>query len=313
LKVEVDNVVSSGLVNPIDLKSEQEIGALSPDKSVGLTVPEGTVARTMDGSRLEMVTATPMKQGVDMPTMSSNISILSQVVKLGPEGAIFSKPIALTLRYDPSKLEPGVSEEDLLIFHWNGSSWDSLQGTIDTEQHTITVWVTQILSPYTILAEKEHSTSNHNWIWIVIMPEILVGLFIFGATRKTRLVLQDVPVSIRANEISSLITVELRHPLGWRQRVKQDTTIAISSSSLVGYFDANADGKFSGDVDSVDILRGENRASFYYRDSSLGTPTITVKDASGRARLSRKQLLVTGDANPFIQPGSATITWLLEN
>ena len=57
--------------------------------------------------------------------------------------------IHLTFAYNPALLPAGFDESQLVIYHYNGTAWDTLTGTIDTATHKITVATTS-LSPFAL-------------------------------------------------------------------------------------------------------------------------------------------------------------------
>ncbi|MCP5556900.1 MAG: InlB B-repeat-containing protein [Verrucomicrobiaceae bacterium] len=57
--------------------------------------------------------------------------------------------IHLTFAYNPALLPAGFDEATLTIFHYNGTLWEELVGTVDTVHHTITVSTTS-LSPFAL-------------------------------------------------------------------------------------------------------------------------------------------------------------------
>ncbi len=56
-------------------------------------------------------------------------------------------------------------------------------------------------------------------------------------------------------------------------------TINLISTSGTGRFDTSASGPFNGSLTSVTIASGSNYTSFYYKDTTTGTPTITAASA----------------------------------
>lgn len=69
----------------------------------------------------------------------------------------FSGQIKLTFSYDQSLLPIGFNENMLHVFHWTGTSWEDLAGTVDVNAHTITAF-TSSLSPFAVAAVPEPET-----------------------------------------------------------------------------------------------------------------------------------------------------------
>ncbi len=88
---------------------------------------------------------------VSVPTSSLPPPLSSAIVfvyDLGPSGTTFVPPITLTMNYQSATLPPGVSESTLYIAYWNGSEWQALQSTVDTQAKTVTAF----LSHFTLFA-----------------------------------------------------------------------------------------------------------------------------------------------------------------
>ena len=82
------------------------------------------------------------------------------------------------------------------------------------------------------------------------------------------------------------------------KNVTAATTVNLTSTSAAGKFDTSATGLFNGTVTSVSIAAGANSASFYYKDTTAGTPTITAARATIACRLNR----VANTARPMAPP-----------
>ena len=57
--------------------------------------------------------------------------------------------ILIKFAYNPALLPAGTDENHLVIFHYNGTLWEKLTGTVDTVAHTLTV-STPNLSPFVL-------------------------------------------------------------------------------------------------------------------------------------------------------------------
>lgn len=79
--------------------------------------------------------------------------------------------------------------------------------------------------------------------------------------------------------MTGAITVESRDGLGLAKTVSADTTVNLSSTSGTGRFDTSAGGSFDGSITSVTITNGSSSATFYYKDSAAGTPTIAAAES----------------------------------
>lgn len=59
----------------------------------------------------------------------------------GPTGATFVPPLIMTLKYDPARLPPGMTESTLYIAFWDGTQWQKLTTTVNTTAKTVTARV----------------------------------------------------------------------------------------------------------------------------------------------------------------------------
>jgi len=77
------------------------------------------------------------------PPPPEDAHIIGLTYDLGPDGATFDPPIALTFTYDRDALPEGVAEEDLVLAYYDEESgeWVELVGVVDTENNTITASV----------------------------------------------------------------------------------------------------------------------------------------------------------------------------
>ena len=83
--------------------------------------------------------------------------------------------------------------------------------------------------------------------------------------------------TIIQDQVSSVITIEIQDEDGSAVTVLSDTTINLASSSAGGSFSLNSSPWQS--ITSVTISSGSSSASFYYKDSNVGTPTITAAES----------------------------------
>ncbi len=88
------------------------------------------------------------------------------------------------------------------------------------------------------------------------------------------------PQTITAGTASAMITVQTQNESGNPFNIKAPITINLGSSSANGKFDTSASGPFNGTITSIPITIGNHSASFYYKDITAGTPTITVSSTS---------------------------------
>ena len=131
--------------------------------------------------------------------------------------------------------------------------------------------------------------------WLTVTPTIVSGLL-----GPTRLLFIPAAQSIPVNQNSALITVNLLQSNS-TFNATSDTVVALSSTSGGGTFLSAVDGTTV--INSVTISSGSSSASFYYRDSAPGNPTITA--ASGLLTPATQTETITGaGAPPNFPPGS---------
>jgi hypothetical protein len=77
-----------------------------------------------------------------------------------------------------------------------------------------------------------------------------------------------------------------------------DTTVDLASTSETGRFDIDASGLFDGTVTSVVIPAGSSTGDFYYKDTAVGNPTITVS-SEGFKSSSQEETVLPGDIDHY--------------
>ena len=113
------------------------IEGTSQDGKLTITVPKKTTALGENGKRLKsleiVVDRTP-------PKPPENTSIIGLAYNFTPTGATFEPPMMLTWEYNPSALLEGVTEDSLVLAHYNeeAGEWIELECVVDTINNTIT-------------------------------------------------------------------------------------------------------------------------------------------------------------------------------
>ncbi|MCD4781773.1 MAG: DUF2341 domain-containing protein [Candidatus Omnitrophica bacterium] len=92
----------------------------------------------------------------------------------------------------------------------------------------------------------------------------------------TKLAFTTSEQTIYEDRASSIITIQTQDDTGASQNVSSDTIINLGSGSESGQFSLNA--SFTEFITSVTISSGHNSVSFYYRDSTVGTFTISASE-----------------------------------
>jgi len=91
-----------------------------------------------------------------------------------------------------------------------------------------------------------------------------------------RIVFTSAPQVLTAGTPSAIMIIQTRDASG-AVNVPSDTTIGLTSTSGTGKFSLLAS-PWS-DITSVTITAGTNSTSFYYKDTTVGTPTITAAES----------------------------------
>jgi alpha-tubulin suppressor-like RCC1 family protein len=91
------------------------------------------------------------------------------------------------------------------------------------------------------------------------------------------IVLAVQPASVQYGDRSGVFTVQLQDVYGNIVAAQNDTQLFIGSTHITGEF--SADGISWNTAGTTTITTGSSTANFYYRDTTLGTATITVRDA----------------------------------
>jgi hypothetical protein len=112
-------------------------------------------------------------------------------------------------------------------------------------------------------------------------------------------------VSTAAGAVSGPLTVSLQLA-GIVRADTKPVTVTLSSSSPAGTFAPSSDGPWSSTL-SVEVPVGSTDASFYYRDTAAGTPTLTAS-APGRDAVQQVETVAPGAlARLAVTPSSATL------
>jgi len=94
-----------------------------------------------------------------------------------------------------------------------------------------------------------------------------------GAAAASKLVFTTAPQSVVAGVCSAVVTVRSLDTYNNPASVAAVTTVALGSTSSGGTFYAGAG--CTGAVTSVSIAAGSDATSFYFKDTAIGSPTIT--------------------------------------
>jgi hypothetical protein len=144
----------------------------SSDGNAMVTVPAGCAGQTASGQSVSAITVTPVD---NPPALPSNAVNLGLFYEFGPTGAIFSSPVSITLKYDPSALPAGTDQAKLYLAYWDAgnNSWVSVPSVVDQVNHTITASVDHF-TLYSAMAPVTATNGFSPWIIAVIAVVSLI-------------------------------------------------------------------------------------------------------------------------------------------
>ncbi len=153
------------------------------DGNVSFNVAAGSKLLNAQGQPITQVLA-DILTSVPPPPPQSTIVL---PYEFGPSGATFVPPLTMTLKYDPAKLPPGVSESTLYIAYWDGSRWQNLPSTVDTTNNTVTALVphftdiavlgqvaTTSLTTPSVIAAATPTTGLSGWLITIIIVVVII-------------------------------------------------------------------------------------------------------------------------------------------
>jgi hypothetical protein len=168
------SVVTFDLGDAIDSRGvvTQDLRMSSPDESVRVLIPAGTVALTTDKRPVRTIQLTISS---DLPVVPDDVFVAGTGFEFGPTGATFTPAITISLPYDPSAIPDTMAEDNVepAFFDTHGANWVSLGGSVDPTAHTVTTQVTHFT---TFAVLTKHGGVN----WLLLVGIILVELG-FGA------------------------------------------------------------------------------------------------------------------------------------
>jgi len=134
----------------------------SPDGTASLTVAEGVRAVDAAGAPLHAVTLEALDPA-DMPAVpaAGAYAFAGYACTLGPEGAVFSPPVALTFNLTEEQWDAvcnGSEQTGLLVQWYNRSAdaWEGIPTTVYPESRSVTAEVSHF-SPYALFVEVSGS------------------------------------------------------------------------------------------------------------------------------------------------------------
>jgi thioredoxin 1 len=93
----------------------------SSDGNISLAIESGTVLLDENKTPLQSIKVT-IDQAIPIPP--EDAEIIGDIFDIQPQSAVINPSLYTTFSYDPSGIPQGVSENDLWVYHFNGSSWE---------------------------------------------------------------------------------------------------------------------------------------------------------------------------------------------
>jgi hypothetical protein len=157
----VTGVGSISVGSIVDTSGVFEVSAnlASSDSNAVITIDAGTTGLNSDNSPLSTITVT---RQATPPAPPAGSYFLGIGYDFGPNGATFSKPVRITITYNPAELPAGVSETNLVLAYYDTAAkqWVTIPGGIvNTADHTITVSVSHF-TLFSVMSPKVTTTTT---------------------------------------------------------------------------------------------------------------------------------------------------------
>jgi hypothetical protein len=128
-----------------------QLDLVLPGGTGNIVILKNTRALTSNGTRLTAIRVLPIE---NPPAIPANCLIIGPAYEFGPDGAIFSPPIIITLKYDPTLLSEGISDGKLYMAYFDVQTgkWVKVGGAANATNHTLTAQAAHF-TVFAILAE----------------------------------------------------------------------------------------------------------------------------------------------------------------
>ncbi len=125
------------------------VTALSADEKAVVTIYKETIAKDAAGNPLTKVTVTSPSE---LPTgVPSGANYVGYAYDFGPEGATFSKPVEISITFDPADFPAGTTP---MIYVYEAGRWKALATTLDWANNKANAEVTHF-STFVLFAEEK--------------------------------------------------------------------------------------------------------------------------------------------------------------
>jgi hypothetical protein len=170
--------------------SDQEASDGSATFIARLDIKAGITAFTQDNKPVGSIVITTQ----DLSLLPKSSRTVIAAFECSPSGSVFSSPIELTIRYDPSLIPSGVSEKNLGLGYYDTAknAWVNIDSQLDPANHIITGEVSHF-SLFGILP-KEAPLASWKIVALVVGSEVVVifvVLFLILRRRKQKKVAES--------------------------------------------------------------------------------------------------------------------------
>jgi len=130
----------------------------SPDGTIILSIDKGTQLLGKNGKPLSSIW---VKTEQEQLTSPEDAHIIGAIYSLGPQDAVFDRPLKLTLTYDPQEIPEGVQQSDVFIIPYDeNTGWGSYSyKQVESDKHRV---ITQIdrMTRYAVLTPITPASSE---------------------------------------------------------------------------------------------------------------------------------------------------------
>jgi thioredoxin 1 len=128
----------------------------SPDGTVTLSIDKGTQLLDGEGKPLSSIW---IMTDQEMLTQPEEAQLIGEVYSLGPQDAVFDRPLKLTLGYDPQEIPESVREGEVYIIPYDETTgWGNYSyKRVETDKHRVTTQVERF-TRYAVLAPATASS-----------------------------------------------------------------------------------------------------------------------------------------------------------
>lgn len=148
------NVDILGRMQSISLDDEGRLtgsaNLASPDGTIILSIDKGTQLLGKNGKPLSSIW---VKTEQEQLTSPEDAHIIGAIYGLGPQDAVFDRPLKLTLTYDPQEIPEGVRQSDVFIIPYDeNTGWGSYSyKRVEDDKHRVTTQIDR-MTRYAVLA-----------------------------------------------------------------------------------------------------------------------------------------------------------------